>query len=124
MIEYKLPYPPSVNHYWIERAVRTKAGYHRVMKTVGPKGTAFRAEVNRIVNEDLKLVGNFVRVHIDAYPPDRRKRDIDNILKATLDALEHAGAYDNDSQIKYLSATKHDPIKGGAMTVTLSEEKE
>lgn len=43
---------------------------------------------------------------IDAYPPDRRKRDLDNILKSLLDALQHAGIYSDDSQIDILKISR------------------
>lgn len=121
-IYYELPWPPSVNHYWIERAVPSGKGYYRIMKSVGPKGKKFREDVEEIVGDVEPMRGNSVSVHIDAYPPDRRKRDIDNIFKATLDAMEHAGVYENDNQIKYLSATKHDKVQGGKMKIYLKEE--
>ena len=38
-------------------------------------------------------------VVIEAWRPDYRRRDLDNLLKATLDGLAHAGVYDDDSQI-------------------------
>ncbi len=40
-----------------------------------------------------------LRVEIEVYPPDRRRRDIDNVQKALLDALEHGRAFRDDSQI-------------------------
>jgi len=39
---------------------------------------------------------------MDAFPPDRRRRDLDNLLKSVLDALEHAGVYADDSQVDLL----------------------
>jgi len=44
-----------------------------------------------------------VRVSIEVWLPDNRRRDVDNLLKAPLDALCHAGIYDDDSQIVELS---------------------
>lgn len=35
--------------------------------------------------------------------PDNRRRDAVNLLKAPLDALAHAGVYEDDSQIVELS---------------------
>ena len=32
-------------------------------------------------------------------PPDRRRRDLDNLYKCLFDALGHAGVYEDDSQI-------------------------
>jgi crossover junction endodeoxyribonuclease RusA len=39
---------------------------------------------------------------MDAFPPDRRRRDLDNLLKPTLDALQHGGVYEDDSQVDLL----------------------
>ena len=41
-------------------------------------------------------------VTITAYQPDNRRRDLDNLPKAILDALQHAGVYEDDSQIDEL----------------------
>ncbi|NBW20709.1 MAG: RusA family crossover junction endodeoxyribonuclease [Caulobacteraceae bacterium] len=54
-----------------------------------------------MVQRYLKAAGS-VRVVIEAFPPDRRKRDLDNILKSLLDALTHAGVWEDDSQIEDL----------------------
>ena len=51
-------------------------------------------------------------VTIEAYPPDKRKRDLDNILKSLLDALQHAGMYPDDSQIDVLSIARKTTFKG------------
>ncbi|MCW0370256.1 hypothetical protein NB710_001193 [Xanthomonas sacchari] len=47
-----------------------------------------------------------VEVSIDAWLPDQRRRDIDNILKAPLDALTHAGLWDDDYQVMGLAIRK------------------
>jgi crossover junction endodeoxyribonuclease RusA len=55
------------------------------------------------------------------YPPDNRKRDVDNILKPLLDALEHANVYENDSQIDKLCVTRMPVTKGGVCDVVITE---
>jgi crossover junction endodeoxyribonuclease RusA len=60
-------------------------------------------------------------VSIDAYPPDRKRRDIDNVLKALLDALRAAGVYDDDEQVDYLLIRRMNVIKGGRIIVTVKE---
>jgi crossover junction endodeoxyribonuclease RusA len=40
-----------------------------------------------------------VTVDVCADRPDNRRRDLDNLLKPLLDAMEHAGVYVNDSQV-------------------------
>lgn len=38
-------------------------------------------------------------ISIAAHPPDRRARDLDNLLKGILDGIQHAGVIENDSAI-------------------------
>lgn len=110
-IQLQLPYPPSVNHYW------GQAGNHRF---IGKKGKEFRAQVMDAVNEaGIQPLEGRLAVHIALFPPDKRKRDIDNVLKSLLDACEHAGCYENDSQIDELHITRRDIIKGGACTIII-----
>ena len=59
-------------------------------------------------------------VSMVACPPDRRARDLDNVLKATLDALTHAGVWLDDSQIDLLSVERAQVVKGGELRVTIS----
>jgi len=58
---------------------------------------------------------------VELFPPDRRKRDVDNILKALLDALTHAGVYEDDSFIDDLRVVRGAVIKGGYCRVVLSQ---
>lgn len=55
--------------------------------------------------------------------PDKRKRDLDNVAKATLDALQHAGLYDDDSQIDELRIVRGNKVDGGLLFVNLEEIK-
>lgn len=47
-------------------------------------------------------------VDIRLVPPDRRRRDVDNSLKALLDAMQFGGVYHDDSQIVRLTVEKFD----------------
>ena len=109
-----LPWPPSVNHYW---GTRGKTRY------IGAKGRAFRLETlsawNRLRAQGF---GNArLAVAVDAYPPDRRARDLDNILKAALDALQHARAFADDSQVDEIKVRRGEVRKGDAgLLVTIT----
>ena len=102
IFEVTLPWPPSVNNYWRHKVTGRLATVY-----VSAEGKAYRKAVNDLVLEAamvqryLKAVGP-VRVVIEAFPPDRRKRDLDNILKSLLDSLTHAGVWEDDSQIEDL----------------------
>lgn len=103
-----LPYPPSVNHYWRHFRGRT---------VISKGGRAFRANVRALLTAAelggggprKPPTGGRVALCMDAFPPDRRRRDLDNIQKAVLDALEHGGVYEDDSQIDLL-ITRRAPI--------------
>ncbi len=60
-------------------------------------------------------------VEIVANAPDNRCRDLDNLLKATLDSLAHAGVYADDSQIRRLTLSWGKKIKGGSMSVVIEK---
>jgi crossover junction endodeoxyribonuclease RusA len=97
--EFTLPFPPSVNHYW-----RHNQGQFYVSK----EGRLYRKRVyEECLIQRIKKVNGDLKLEIDIYPPDRRKRDIDNICKAVLDSLEHANVYDNDYQIAELILRRH-----------------
>lgn len=110
-LELSLPYPPSLNHYWR----RNKGpGMH-----ISDEGKAFRACVVAL----CAIVGHVpgrVAVQVIAYPPDRRARDLDNILKGLLDALQHARAIENDSLIDSLLISRGERCKGGRVDVVVT----
>ena len=113
MVKIELPYPPSINHYY---GRRPRGGVY-----IKPKGEAFRADViARVKSDGLPEVNGFVSATLNIYPPDRRRRDIDNPIKATLDAMQHAGLYEDDCKIKHLECTMHDKDDdGGRVYVTI-----
>ena len=115
MIELKLPVPPTINHYYI----RTRRGMF-----IGKKGVAFREETALLFKQKYpshETSKENLKVNIDFTPPDRRRRDVDNILKCLLDSLEKSGIYKDDSQIIELRVRKLDPAKPGFITVTVEE---
>jgi crossover junction endodeoxyribonuclease RusA len=109
--EFELPFPPSLNHLWRRVGSRT---------LISREGRRFRKDVMAIVAAmDIRPLCGKLAVQIEVFPPDGRRRDLDNCLKSLLDALEKAGAYHDDSQITDLRATKHKPEPGGRVVVTI-----
>lgn len=110
-----LPYPPTVNTYWRNfrgRTILSKRGMqfkddamHLMMVERFPKG----------------LIGD-VTVHIHVYPPDYRKRDIDNIIKPVLDGMQDYGVFEaSDEQVSLLVVQRHLPDdKTGRAEVTIT----
>lgn len=92
MIAIELPWPPTANTYWRRNGSRY---------FISKKGIEYR---NLTVYKTGSIRGLFskedrINVEILAYPPDRRRRDIDNLLKVILDSLQFAHVYPDDSQI-------------------------
>lgn len=112
MTELELPFPPSVNHYWRRVGTRT---------LISRGGRAFRSSVVSILAaHKVRPLSGSLAIEIDVYPPDRRRRDIDNLQKALLDALAHGGAYEDDSQVARLSVIRREVIPGGKVVVRIS----
>jgi crossover junction endodeoxyribonuclease RusA len=113
ILRFELPYPPSINHYYI----RNSAGV-----VLGAKGKSYRRDAALLLHrfrgacQDKRLA-----VTINVFPPDKRKRDIDNLCKAVLDSLEHAGIYNNDNQIDMLTIIRRDIVKDGCLAIWISE---
>lgn len=113
MIELELPFPPSVNTYW-----RNFNGRMLISK----KGREYRQAVadQVLIQRGARHYQGKIKMTIEAWRPDERKRDLDNLLKAPLDALTHAGVYLDDHLIVHLSIFWADD-KGGKLKVKIEE---
>ena len=60
-------------------------------------------------------------VKILVNPPDKRRRDIDNLTKVPLDALTHAAVWEDDSQIDELYIRRNAVTAGGSITIQINE---
>ena len=59
-------------------------------------------------------------VTINAYPPDKRKRDLDNLIKPVLDALVDYGAIRDDSQVDDLRIQRFNNYPEGKLEILIS----
>ncbi len=113
MITIKLPWPPTINHYWGRRGNRS---------FILPRGIMFRkiTALECIPYSKSELYDKKLSLFICAFPPDRRRRDLDNILKALEDALQHAEVYKDDFQINSIYI-KRMPELLGQVVVKIEE---
>jgi crossover junction endodeoxyribonuclease RusA len=65
--------------------------------------------------------GAVLSLEMDVYPPDKRKRDIDNLIKPGIDSLMNSGLFDDDSQIARLLVVRKHIIPGGEVIVRIGE---
>jgi crossover junction endodeoxyribonuclease RusA len=112
----ELPWPPSVNRYWRHPTRGPLAGRHLISED----GRRYRTEVAALWMRDPQpLVLGRIAIDIEAAPPDRRRRDLDNILKGLLDALVHARIIVDDELIDDLRIRRLEPRAPGCVMLTI-----
>jgi Holliday junction resolvase RusA-like endonuclease len=95
MIRYQLPYPPSVNGLFFNSAKgRGKTDGYRDWR---------RAAGNEIIAQGRKRIHGAASIAIYAVRPDRRKRDISNLIKAVEDLLVEMQVIEDDSLVQRLT---------------------
>ena len=113
---FTLPWPPSVNAAYrsvvIGRSARTllsKPG--REYKTIAAWD---------LLRQAVPSLGQQrVAVFVAVFPPDLRRRDLDNLGKLAIDALVPR-VIDDDSQIDRLTWERREAVKGGLLRLTVT----
>lgn len=95
---FELPHPPSVNGIWRGG----KGGRHYL----SAKYKTWREAAGLIVNTQArgKRIDGPYAVEIQARRPDKRRRDIDNIVKPVLDLLAFMGVTADDCECQMIAA--------------------
>lgn len=114
MIElmFKLPWPPSLNRYWRNVKGRT---------LISKEGRDYREEVINHIGKGTTMLHSRLAVEICAYPPDHRKRDLDNLFKGVLDSMTHAGVWKDDSLIDDLRIVRKAVDSEGRLMVRVRQ---
>lgn len=114
ILRIEIPFPPTINHYYLHTANGV---------ILGAKGKKFRRDVALLLNHHKGYCGAERRlsVTINVFPPDKRKRDLDNLLKCTLDSLQHAKVYGDDNQIDMLTVIRRNVVEYGCLQIWISE---
>lgn len=114
-----VPFPPSANRMW-----RVGRGQSYLSKEYKEFIKEVRLEWLARNREGWRTSGRFT-VSIKLFPPNRRRYDVDNRIKPTLDALTRAGVWDDDSLVETVTASKGypDPKLPRAVVEISSEEE-
>jgi len=109
-----LPYPPSVNSYWLTRGNR---------RFISKRGQLFKKAVLLYVLENnIQPFGDKpLEVSIWIHPRSKNLMDLDNSVKAILDSCQDANLFDDDVQVRALHVFRAEPVKGGGCTVMIKE---
>ena len=114
-----LPFPPSVNTYWRAPNSGPLKGRH----LISAKGRAYQSAACAAIVEQLRRLpkpsNSPAAVEIVLYPPDLRRRDIDNYNKALFDALTQTGVWEDDSQVKRMLVEWGEVTKKGKVVITI-----
>lgn len=114
MIRLELPFPVSTNHYY-----RISGRQLRISR----EGKAFANQLWWMVRQQqprLKMFEGPLRIHVDLFPPDLKRRDLDNYSgKALYDALQRAQVFKDDRQIRQSVNAWHEPVDDPHCIVTL-----
>ncbi len=119
VVKFWTPWPPSTNRVW------------KVGKDDRGRGTVFRSSKYDGFIHDVRALAcagdippikraPYYTLSIQCYPPDRRKYDVDNRLKATQDALTRVGFWEDDSLVVAVTIDKNSPIEGGMLGVIVT----
>jgi len=108
-----LPFPPTVNSYY----TLSQRGMY-----ISKKGTCFAKKVEEAVHEQLPgvCIDYHVLLEVTLFPPDKRKRDLDNYMKALQDSLIKCGFLKDDSLINQLFIYRGEIVKEGLVKIEFS----
>jgi len=115
-VRLELPFPISVNQYY--GTVR-RGAFCKVYVT--PRGKSYRVEVENLLESVIEPLRGRIHMKVALHAATRRKYDIDNPMKCLLDALTHAGVWEDDEQVDRLLIERGEKIKGGLAVVELEE---
>lgn len=111
MIEFKMPWPPSVNGYW-------KPYNNRLI--ISERGRIYRSNaIAHLIDIKLynKKLSESLSVELVLNPPTLARYDVDNFNKALFDALSHGKFWIDDEQVIELKITKGVKTKGGNIEI-------
>ena len=113
-LKLELSFPPTVNNYY----VKTRSGVF-----ISAKGRKYRNTIADEIHQqlsDMELGEERINLNVVVHMPDRRKRDLDNYMKALLDAITKTGLWEDDSQIDQLCIYRGEIIKGGKVRMEIA----
>lgn len=113
--ELHLPYPPTVNTYYKKTRYGTR---------ISEKGRKYRADILTEVEEQfgsMLTLDTPLLVEVVLFPPDKRTRDLDNCMKALLDALTEAGVWEDDALVAQLQIYRGEVLYSGKAAVYIHD---
>jgi len=115
-IVYYFPWPPTMNSYYSH----TRNGVF-----ISKKGRLYRESISESAHEQSPggppRLGVPLAMTVYLFPPDKRKRDLDNHMKALQDAMTQCGIWEDDSLVDQLYIFRGSVVPKGSVIVYLRE---
>lgn len=108
----RIPFPPSVNHYYLKFRNRV---------VIGKRGREYRKSVSETLGPMTPRKGKLAIVVV-LCPPDRRRRDVDNFQKCLFDSLTKANVWEDDSQVDFLCVIRGEIDRTGGSVLFAIED--
>ncbi len=118
-LRFQLPWPPSLNNLY-----PTGANGRRFLSKEGKayhEAVAVELLRQRVPRARLAVP---VELTLLLQPPDRRRRDISNLVKVCEDCLTRCGVWADDCQVDVLHVWRCLRYPGGIVTVEIKEAKD
>jgi crossover junction endodeoxyribonuclease RusA len=120
----KVEYPPTANHMKVPVAFQDKITKKwRARMILAPKGRDYYQRVD-VALRGVKPLKPPYEVLVEVHVPDLRKRDLCNVEKASIDALDKAGVIEDDSQIDDIQIVRFPPMRSKGILVVRIREVE
>lgn len=127
VLTFSLPWPPSANHYYGERAIKHKAtGKWISIRYITHRGRRYRTAVIAAIAAQkipTRVLTGRLDIDVIAFPPDRRDRDLDNLWKCMLDAIKHVGVIVDDSHFDHKAIDRGPVVTTGTLKIRIAERR-
>ena len=113
-----LPYPPSVNDLY---GHDPKSGRKYLVDQQREYRSSVVGYVAKQLGDQFEPLRGWLHMAVTLYPPDARRRDVSNCLKALEDALQAARVFLDDYQIESHATMRMRELHENRCRVTLEE---
>ena len=123
-LTFTLPWAPSANTYWRHIILGGKHKKARAHTLLSESGREYRVAAIAAIRQQKVPIGALsgrLAIEVIAHPPDRRRRDLDNLWKGMLDSLTHAGVISDDGDFDRECIERGLVRPGGLLELKVSE---
>ena len=115
-VSFWFTWPPSVNRSRVQAK-----NHNRLINTKVLRDWQSGNDLSNRFRRSQAFGKARLSVTLILYPPDKRKRDIDNFTKCVIDQMQKFEVFEDDSQIDRLRVIREEVNRGGKIFATVTE---